>query len=131
MKVIALCTLIFSLAMIGCAHESVGSVVSSGSKEVVGSVVDQTKGNPFQAWTIAGAFLVVAGGFALAFIGVQRGVPLIASGAICGVIPFIISSGWFNWVAGLSVTTVLAMCVWWVYDKLKDSIDHDEPNPKS
>lgn len=131
MKIIALCILFLSLGMIGCTSESVGSVVANGGKEVVSSVVEQTKDQPSQIWNIAGALLVVAGGFATAFIGVQRGVPLIVAGAFCGVIPFIINSGWFNWAAGISITISLGMGVWWIYDKLKDSIEDNEPPAKS
>jgi hypothetical protein len=131
MKIMALYSLLALLLLSGCSSDSVGTTTVNAGKEVISSVVEQTKDEPTQIWSIAGAFLVVIGGFALAFMGVQRGVPLIAAGAICGIIPFIIYSGWFNWAAGIAITISLGMGVWWVYDKLKDSIDDNEPPAKS
>ena len=79
-------------------------------------------------WTITGAGLVVIGGLAMAFASWKVGAPLLLAGAFCGSIPFIVDSPMFMWVAGGTMASCAGICVWWVFDKVRDNVNKNEPS---
>jgi hypothetical protein len=79
-----------------------------------------------QTWTLVGAGLAVVGALCLAFLGPRVGLPLLLCGAFCGSVPFIIDSPWFEYAAGATLVTSCGLGLWWLTDKVRDSIN--EPN---
>ena len=74
-------------------------------------------------WTLTGAGLVVIGALAFAFGGGPRvGIPLIISGAFCGAVPHIIDSPYFTWLAIGTVAIIAGLGIWWLADRVKDSV---------
>jgi len=78
-----------------------------------------------QAWTLAGVGLAVIGALTTAFLGPRIGIPLLLSGAFCGSVPFIIDSPYFEWVAGGTLLAVSGLGLWWLTDKVRDSVNAD------
>jgi hypothetical protein len=76
-----------------------------------------------QAWTLAGVGLAVIGALTTAFLGPRIGIPLLLSGAFCGSVPFIIDSPYFEWVAGGTLLAVSGLGLWWLTDKVRDSVN--------
>jgi hypothetical protein len=60
-----------------------------------------------------------------AFLGPRIGIPLLLSGAFCGSVPFIIDSPYFEWVAGGTLLAVSGLGLWWLTDKVRDSVNAD------
>lgn len=86
--------------------------------------VDRVKQEASQnIWTITGAFLVVAGGLACAFASVRIGIPIIATGILAGAVPFIIESEWFGWIVSATLIAVASLAIYWLYDKVRDSVN--------
>lgn len=86
--------------------------------------VDRVKQEASQnIWSLTGAFLVVAGGLACAFASVRIGIPIIATGILAGAVPFIIESEWFGWIVSATLIAGAALAIWWLYDKVRDSIN--------
>jgi len=79
-------------------------------------------------WTITGAGLVVIGGLAMAIASWKVGAPLLLAGAFCGSIPFIVDSPMFLWIAGVTLFCCAGLGVWWVFDKVRDSVNKNEPS---
>ena len=77
-------------------------------------------------WTIAGVGLAVIGALCSAFMGPRVGLPLIASGAAVGSVPFIYSSPWFAWIMGGTVAFGCAMLGWVLWDKARDAVNESE-----
>lgn len=77
-------------------------------------------------WTLTGAALVVLGGAACAFASIRIGIPIILAGAFAGAIPHIIDSEYFEWIASGTLLCGASLAVWWMYDKVRDSIKSDE-----
>lgn len=88
-------------------------------------------------WTLAGVGLAVVGALCTAFLGPKVGLPLIASGALMGSVPFIYSSPWFAWVIGGTLAFCGLMLGWYVWDKVRDAVNksdadglqEEDPNP--
>jgi hypothetical protein len=79
-----------------------------------------------QTWTLVGAGLAVVGALCLAFLGPRIGLPLLLCGAFCGSVPFIIDSPWFEYAAGATLVISCGLGLWWLTDKVRDSVN--EPN---
>jgi len=77
-------------------------------------------------WTLTGAALAVVGAIATVFAGPRVGIPLLLCGAFCGAVPFIIDSPWFEYIAGATLVISCGLGLWWLTDKVRDSIN--EPN---
>jgi hypothetical protein len=82
-----------------------------------------------QAWTLAGVGLAVIGALTTAFLGPRIGIPLLLSGAFCGSVPFIIDSPYFEWAAGVTIVAVCGLGLWWLTDKVRDSINQSPAVP--
>jgi hypothetical protein len=81
-------------------------------------------------WTITGAALAVIGGLACAFASPRIGIPILLAGAFCGAIPFIIDSPYFGYIAGGTLLAVAGLGVYWLWDKVRDSVNANESDPK-
>jgi len=77
-------------------------------------------------WTLAGVGLAVVGALCTAFLGPRVGLPLIASGALMGSVPFIYSSPWFAWVIGGTLAFCGLMLGWYVWDKVRDAVNKSD-----
>jgi hypothetical protein len=82
-----------------------------------------------QTWTLVGAGLAVCGALCVAFLGPRIGLPLLLCGAFCGSVPFIIDSPFFEYAAGATIVISCGLGLWWLADKVRDSINksNDEP----
>jgi len=76
-------------------------------------------------WTLTGAALVVLGGAACAFASIRIGIPIILAGAFAGAIPHIIDSEYFEYTAAATLLCCASLAIWWMYDKVRDSIKSD------
>jgi hypothetical protein len=74
-------------------------------------------------WTLTGAALFVAGALATAFVGPRIGIPLIACAAFAGGVPFIYDSPYFLIVAIGTAAIASGFGLWWVWDKVRDSVN--------
>jgi len=81
-------------------------------------------------WTITGAALAVIGGLACAFSSPRIGIPILLAGAFCGSIPFIIDSPYFTYIAGGTLLAVAGLGIYWLWDKVRDSVNANESDPK-
>jgi curli biogenesis system outer membrane secretion channel CsgG len=77
-------------------------------------------------WTLTGAALAVVGAIATVFAGPRIGVPLLLCGAFCGAVPHIYDSPWFEYIAGATLVISCGLGLWWLTDKVRDSVN--EPN---
>jgi hypothetical protein len=80
-----------------------------------------------QTWTLVGAGLAVIGALCTAFLGPRIGLPLLLCGAFCGAVPFIIDSPYFEYIAGGTLLICSGLGLWWLADKVRDSVN---ANPK-
>ena len=78
-------------------------------------------------WTLTGAALVVVGGLACAFASFRIGLPIILAGAFAGSIPFIIESPYFEYIAGATLVAISGLGLWWLFDKVRDSVKNNVP----
>lgn len=74
-------------------------------------------------WTLVGAGLAVIGALTTAFMGPRIGIPLLLCGAFCGSVPFIIDSPYFEYVAGGTLLVSCGLGLWWLADKVRDSVN--------
>jgi hypothetical protein len=74
-------------------------------------------------WTMTGAGLVVIGGLVCAFVSRKAGIPIIACGAFAGSLPFFFDSPYFSIIAGVSLASIAGLGIWWIYDRVKDSVN--------
>ena len=74
-------------------------------------------------WTLTGAGLVVVGGLACAFASIRIGIPIIICGAFAGSLPFFFDSPYFGVIATVTLAIVAGLGVWWIYDRVKDSVN--------
>jgi hypothetical protein len=74
-------------------------------------------------WTMTGAGLVVMGGLACAFASIRIGIPIIICGAFAGSLPFFFDSPYFGVIATVTLAIVAGLGVWWIYDRVKDSVN--------
>lgn len=77
-------------------------------------------------WTMTGAGLVVIGGLVCAFVSVRAGVPIILCGAFAGALPFFLDSPYFGIIAGTSFAVCAGLGLWWVYDRVRDSVHESD-----
>jgi hypothetical protein len=80
-----------------------------------------------QTWTLVGAGLAVVGALTTAFMGPRIGLPLLLCGAFCGSVPFIIDSPWFEYAAGATIVISCGLGLWWLADKVRDSVNKPSP----
>jgi len=80
-----------------------------------------------QTWTLVGAGLAVIGALTTAFMGPRIGLPLLLCGAFCGSVPFIIDSPWFEYAAGATLVISCGLGLWWLADKVRDSVNKPSP----
>ncbi len=74
-------------------------------------------------WTLTGAGLAVIGALTTAFMGPRIGIPLLLCGAFCGSVPFIIDSPYFEYIAGGTLLVCSGLGLWWLADKVRDSVN--------
>jgi hypothetical protein len=77
-------------------------------------------------WTLTGAGLVVVGGLACAFSSIRIGIPIIVCGAFAGSLPFFFDSAYFGVIATVTLAIVAGLGVWWIYDRVKDSVNESD-----
>jgi hypothetical protein len=102
-------------------------------KELQAEIERVKKDASAQTWTLVGAGLAVVGALTTAFLGPKIGIPLLLCGAFCGSVPFIIDSPYFEYIAGATLIIAAGLGLWWLADKVRDSVrsnDHDETPPK-
>jgi hypothetical protein len=102
-------------------------------KELQAEIERVKKDAMSQTWTLVGAGLAVVGALTTAFLGPKIGLPLLLCGAFCGSVPFIIDSPYFEYIAGATLLIAAGLGLWWLADKVRDSVrsnDHDETPPK-
>lgn len=80
-----------------------------------------------QTWTLVGAGLAAIGALSTAFLGPRIGIPLLLCGAFCGSVPFIIDSPYFEYVAGGTLVISCGLGLWWLADKVRDSVNKPSP----
>jgi hypothetical protein len=61
-------------------------------------------------------------------MGPRIGIPLLLCGAFCGAVPFIIDSPWFEYAAGATIVISCGLGLWWLADRVKDSVDESDKN---
>ncbi len=81
-----------------------------------------------QTWTLVGAGLAVIGALTTAFLGPRIGLPLLLCGAFCGSVPFIIDSPFFEYAAGATIVISCGLGLWWLADKVRDSVNKPSPS---
>ncbi len=81
-----------------------------------------------QTWTLVGAGLAVIGALTTAFMGPRIGLPLLLCGAFCGSVPFIIDSPWFEYAAGATIVISCGLGLWWLADRVRDSVNKPSPS---
>ena len=94
-------------------------------KELTAEVERIKQESAFEIWSVTGAALVVIGGLACAFASIKIGIPILMAGAFAGAVPHIISSQYFEWIAGSVLLACASLAIWWMYDKVRDSIKSD------
>jgi hypothetical protein len=94
--------------------------------ELVAEIERVKKDASAQTWTLVGAGLAVIGALTTAFVGPRIGLPLLLCGAFCGSVPFIIDSPWFEYAAGATLVISCGLGLWWLADRVKDSVN--KPN---
>ena len=92
-------------------------------KELTAEIERIKEESSFEVWSITGAALVVIGGLACAFASIKIGIPIIMAGAFAGAVPHIISSQYFEWIAGSVLLACASLAIWWMYDRVRDSIN--------
>jgi hypothetical protein len=92
-------------------------------KELTAEIERIKQESAFEIWTVTGAALVVIGGLACAFASIKIGIPILMAGAFAGAVPHIISSQYFEWIAGSVLLACASLAIWWMYDKVRDSIN--------
>jgi len=95
-------------------------------KELVDEVERVKKDQANQTWTWIAGGLAVAGALATAFLGPKIGLPLILCGMLCGAVPFIYESEYFAIIAGVTIAAACGLGLWWLYDRVKDSVNDNE-----
>ena len=98
-------------------------------KELLAEVEAIKKDASAQTWTLVGAGLAVIGALATVIAGPRIGIPLLICGGFCGSIPFIIDSPYFEYIAGGTLLISCGLGLWWLADKVRDSVNDDTPNP--
>ena len=98
-------------------------------KELTAEVERIKKDAASQTWTLVGAALAVIGALSTAFLGPRIGIPLLLCGGFCGAVPFIIDSPYFEYAAGGTLLISCGLGLWWLADKVRDSVNDNTPTP--
>ena len=77
-------------------------------------------------WTWIGGGLAVCGALATTFLGPKIGLPILLCGLLAGAVPFIYESEYFAITAGTTIAASCGLGLWWLYDRVKDSINENE-----
>jgi hypothetical protein len=96
-------------------------------KELQAEVERVKKEASANIWSLTGAGLVVVGGLACAFASIRIGIPILLTGAFAAAVPFIIDSPYFEYIAGTTLVAVCGLGLWWLFDKVRDSVKNDVP----
>lgn len=96
-------------------------------KELQAEVERVKKEASANIWSLTGAGLVVLGGLACAFASIRIGIPILLTGAFAAAVPFIIDSPYFEYIAGVTLVAVCGLGIWWLFDKVRDSVKNDVP----
>lgn len=96
-------------------------------KELTAEVERVKKEASANIWSLTGAGLVVVGGLACAFASIRIGIPILLTGAFAAAVPFIIDSPYFEYIAGTTLVAVCGLGLWWLFDKVRDSVKNDVP----
>jgi hypothetical protein len=96
-------------------------------KELQAEVERVKKEASANIWSLTGAGLVVVGGLACAFASIRIGIPILLTGAFAASVPFIIDSPYFEYIAGTTLVAVCGLGLWWLFDKVRDSVKNDVP----
>lgn len=81
-------------------------------------------------WSLTGAGLTILAGVAFAFISWKVGAGLLVGAGFAGSFPYLINSPWFNWIAGSSVGALLALALWFTWDKVRDAVHSNDERTK-
>jgi hypothetical protein len=49
------------------------------------------------------------------------------TGAFAAAVPFIIDSPYFEYIAGVTLVAVCGLGIYWLFDKVRDSVKNDVP----
>jgi hypothetical protein len=109
----------------------VSELKDSKIKELTAEVARVKQEASNNIWTLTGAGLAVVGGLACAFASLRVGIPILLAGAFCGSVPFIIDSPYFEYIAGSTLVAVSGLGIYWLFDKVRDSVNKDESDPPS
>jgi len=94
--------------------------------ELTQEVIRVKKEASNNAWTWIAGGLAVAGALATSFLGPKIGLPLLLCGMLCGAVPFIYDSEYFAITAGTTIAASCGLGLWWLYDRVKDSVNENE-----
>jgi hypothetical protein len=96
-------------------------------KELTAEIARVKKEASANIWSLTGAGLVVMGGLACAFASIRIGIPILMTGAFAAAVPFIIDSPYFEYIAGVTLVAVCGLGIYWLFDKVRDSVKNDVP----
>jgi hypothetical protein len=96
-------------------------------KELTAEIARVKKEASANIWSLTGAGLVVIGGLACAFASIRIGIPILMTGAFAAAVPFIIDSPYFEYIAGVTLVAVCGLGIYWLFDKVRDSVKNDVP----
>lgn len=99
-------------------------------KELSDEVERVRKDKSDMTWTFVGAGLAAVGALGMVFMGPKIGAPLLLCGAFCGGVPFIINSPYFLWVAIATAAIASGLGLWWLWDKVRDSVNDNGKTEK-
>jgi hypothetical protein len=86
--------------------------------------VDIANDSERKMWTIAGIAMTVMGGLIFWLLkDIKGSAMLIGIGLGFGAYPRVMDSVWFVAIADTAVAVCVFLLLWWLYDKVKDSID--------
>ncbi|CAB4198886.1 hypothetical protein UFOVP1325_34 [uncultured Caudovirales phage] len=80
-----------------------------------------------QIWTLTGAGLACIGGLVMMIGGIKMGAPILLASAFCASIPYITDSPFFAWIMGAFIFVCAALGAWWLFDRVRDSVNNNEP----
>lgn len=81
-------------------------------------------------WTLTGAGLTLVAALAFAFISWKVGAGLLVGAGFAGTFPYLTSSPWFNWIAGGTAAALMALGLWFAWDKVRDAVNASNEQPK-
>lgn len=81
-------------------------------------------------WTLTGAGLTLVAALCFAFVSWKVGAGLLVGAGFAGSFPYLINSPWFNWIAGGSAAALMALGLWFAWDKVRDAVNASNEQPK-